>query len=482
MASRSLFLLSFLSFLCFAAAAPWIVTEYYEEIVTVYSDIYDNSRATVTNIQAIASATGVALSTATLTNSEAGAYGYEYDTVTEVQILYPSGAAIPTSASSFSSYAYDGYEESQYTSYVVALTFTAPAECTSSWAYTTAVPVYPPIPVKPTLASTSLYTDNSEPFRPSTMTAVYAYVDPTQVPASSLSALSESYSPYGCYYPEPTASSSSSSSPLSSGSGSGSSSGTTYCDIYDCNESSWINDTSVYGISPLAIILITVLGWTFVIFVAGLFENYFHFQRLMKGWQARRGLPITWWFWIFPVSCLVCLGFSRKGFQARTVEDAQVLRERWEEMGFWKKKRLWLRHGFSTGYPSMLLLGGSAPPRVGRPSPKPMQSAQVQPLLHVSPPDSAVPSEVPSARGSGDGSGDNNGDRAGVEPEMSGVLPSTLQVPSISATGRARPDNADNAEHAQSAENADAESGAEAEADMHHRPSSEILQERPHAM
>lgn len=479
MASLSLFV--YFSFcVSLAAAAPWIVTEYYEEIVTVepaytdyeYEYTYTYPPETLTGIQTLASPTGSPLSTAIITNSVDSEYGddsqgYEY---TVVQVLYPyqSAAAIPTTD-------VYGYEDSPYTSYVVALAYTAPTECSSSWTYTTAVPVYPAIAVKPTSVSTSFYTDNSVPFQPSTVTEVYAYVDPTQVPASSLSLLSESYSPYpSCYNPDPTASASSSSSSASSGSSSSSPyQGTYYCDEYDCSETSWINDSSDYGISPLAIILIIVLGWTFVIFVAGLFENYFHFQRLMKGWQARRGLPVSWWFWIFPVTWLVFLGFSRKGFQARTVEDAQVLREKWDEMGFWKKKGLWLRHGFGTGYPKMLLLGenGLAPPRVGRPSSSTKRlPVATQPLLQVSPPESAAPSEVRV--------GDARSVVGGVEqPEMSGVLPplptsSTLQIPSISVEQHAASTESGEAVAAEaSTEN------AETQSEIHPRPSSEILPE-----
>jgi hypothetical protein len=455
MASLSLLFLFFF-WASFTTAAPWIVTEYYEETVTVVSDYYEEypgTAETYTEIQTIASPTGLApLATATITNTgDDSEYGYSSDSATIVQVLYPfqSFAAVPSSY---------GYEDSVYTNYVVALAFTAPTQCSASWTYTTDVSVSPPVAIKPTSMSTSLYVDNSEPFQPTTVTEVYAYVDPTQVPASRLSMLMENYSPYpSCYNPDPTGPASSSSSSSSSSS----TSEPSYCGYYYCNDDSdgsWINDSYYYGISPLAIILITVLGWTFIIFIAGLFENYFHFQRLMRGWQARRGLPITWWFWIFPVSLLVCLGFSRKGFQARTVEDAEVLREKWEETGFWKKKGLWLRHGFGTGYPSVLLLGGPAPPRVGRPlSKKPVAT---QPLLQVSPPGSTAVSAAPSEVRATDVD----------QPEMSGVLPpptsTSLQVPSRSVeTGHSQ-------EPAESTENAPPE--------VQPRPSSEILPESRH--
>lgn len=424
-----------------SAASPWIVTANYEEVVTVipgYTDYaygYTEPAETYSDIVAVTSPSGSAISTTTIT----GIDKYLSQTYTIVEVLYPYNPTATSTSAAYATATTDDYNY-PYTNYVVNLAYTAPTSCSTTWTYTTAVAVDPPSEIEdalvPTSVSTSYSVNNRTPFNPTTYTEVYAYIDPTQVPSSSLSMLRYEYAPYpSCYKPSSDDSISGDSSSSSSSSPSSSSSGTYSCGNYYCSSDddsySWINDPSYYGISPLAIILITVLVWSFVIFVAGLFESYFYFQRLMKGWQARRGLPITWWFWIFPVTVIICLGFSRRGFQARNEEDARELRQKWEDMGFWKRKRLWLQYGFTWGYPSIL---GHAPPRVGRPS----KARATQPLLQVSPPASETGgiSHQPTPRTS---NGDDDVEAAAVvastsqqsQAVMSGGLSSqTLQVPS----------------------------------------------------
>lgn len=419
-----------------STASPWIVTANYESVVTVipgYTDSaydYTEPAQTYTEIATITSPSGTAISTSTITQTD----NYS-ETYTIVEVLYPYNPTPTSTSAAYATATTDDYDYA-YTNYVVNLAYTAPASCSTTWTYTTAVTVDPPYEIEdalvPTSVSTSYSVNNRSPFQPTTITQVYAYIDPTQVPASSLSMLRYNYEPYpSCYNPSSDGSTSGDSSSSSSSS---SSSGIYSCGYYYCSTGddsvSWINDSSYYGISPLAIILITVLGWSFVVFVAGLFESYFYFQRLMKGWQARRGLPITWWFWIFPVTVLICLGFSRRGFQARNEEDARELRQKWEDMGFWMRKRRWLQYGFTWGYPSIL---GPAPPRVGRPS----KARQTQPLLQVTPPASETGgiSHQPTPRTS---DGDDDVESAAAapptshqdQPVMSGGLSSqNLQVP-----------------------------------------------------
>jgi hypothetical protein len=350
------------------------VTEYYEASVQTrgytYTYIYD-----------IASPTGTALPIPIATSSIIST-DYDGGAATVVRVLYPSLPAYATRSSEAATATATNAVE--ITSYFVNAVFTAPTSCSSSWAYTTAIAVDPPYYIAadltPTSVSTSWITDNSQPFQPTTIGEAIAFIDPTQLPEASLSSITAYYGPTpACYYPGNG----------NYGGYSGSSSGS-FCSqnpySASCNgdnsEDNWLYDSYWYGISPLAIILISVLGWTFVLVIIGLFESYFHFNRLMKGWQARRGLPITWWFWIFPFTCFIGLCVSRRGFQARSAEEAQELENKWREMGFWRRMGLWLRHGFTWGYPAIL---GPAPPRVGRPS----RSVPVQPLLQVSPPSTA---------------------------------------------------------------------------------------------
>jgi hypothetical protein len=437
--------LVFLSFFAArSAASPWIVTANYEELVTVqsaYTDYdydYTEPAETYTDILTVVSPSGAAISTATITQTDE----YSEDLMTIVEVLYPYNSAATQTTTADDYYATATADENLYTIYVVNLTYTAPTNCASSWAYATAVELDPPYEVQdalvPTSVSTSYSTDNSYPFQPTVITEVYAYLAPSQVPSTSISILSAEYSPYpSCYNPASDATDSGDDSSSSSSSSDSSSSSSPYCGYYFCDSSdqpSWINDSSYYGISPLAIILISVLGWTFVVFVVGLFESYFHFQRLMKGWQSRRGLPITWLLWIFPVTFLVCLAFTRRGFQARSEEDAQELQQKWKETGFWAKKKLWLRHGFAFSYPATL---GPAPPRVGRPS----KTIPTQPLLQVTPPasDAGGVSRQPTPRTSdGDADVENAAVAAApapapapVDTEMSGgISQQSLAVPS----------------------------------------------------
>lgn len=425
-------------------ASPWIVTANYEAIVTVEPGFTDReysvteAPSTYTEIATITSPTGAPISTSTITETD----DYSEDTVTIVEVLYPYNSAY-TASDEY--YATVTTGENVYTSFVVNVTYTAPTGCSSTWTYTTAIYIDPPYQVQdalvPVATSTSLYIDNSSPFQPTTITEIYAYVDPTQVPSSSLSVLSSEYAPYpSCYNPTSSSSDSGDDNGDDDDSDSSSSSGIYSCGYYMCSSDdggSWINDSSYYGISPLAIILITVLGWTFIIFVAGLFENYYYFRRLMMGWAARRGLPIIWMLWLFPFSLLVCVWFSRRGYQARSEAEAKELTQKWKETGFWEKKLLWLRHGFGSGYPAVL---GAAPPRVGQPA-KTAAAAPTQPLLTVSPPQSETAdlSRAATPRTTAtEGDTDVENAAAAAAPRLpeversGGVSPQNLVVPSLS--------------------------------------------------
>lgn len=414
-----------------SAASPWIVTANYEEVVTVYPGYTDygyetDPPETYTDIVRVTSPTASAISTSTITDSDE----YNSQTYTIVEVLYPyNPTATPTTSAAYAT-ATDDYYNYAYTNYLVNLAYTAPTSCSTTWAYTTAVTVDPPAAIEsalvPTSVSTSYSVDNGTPFQATTYTSVYAYIDPTQLPSSSLAALRTNYEPHPpCYNPSVDDNNSGDTSSSSSSSSSSPYLGTYSCGYYYCS-----SDDGSGGISLLAIILISIFGWAFIFFVAGLFENYFYFQRLMKGWQARRGVPITWWFMVFPITVLLCLGFSRRGFQARSEEDAQELRQKWEGMGFWKKMKLWLRHGFTWGYPSIL---GPAPPRVGRPA----KARPTQPLLQASRSASETGeiAHQPTPRTS---NGNDDVEAAAVaasvsrqdQPAMSGGLSSqSLQVP-----------------------------------------------------
>lgn len=367
-------------------AAPWIITEANQAVPTtiVSYDLDDNLvTKTTTSVEAIiptVTSLPEALSTITQTNT---GYGY---TLTAVEKLYPSG--VGTAIDLNAGYYEDYYSSNAYhtTVFVVDLTYTAPTGCSSTWTTTTAatlraLPTTLSALLPRTRTSVSLSVDTSIAFQPTTYTYDQIWVDPTQVPRATLASLRNVNSPpstlYGagsnCYYHYTYSDGTDSSSKydpntgLSSGPTSNSNSNSNadpnsgyynnyyYWDNYD----EW-NGKYYGGISLLAVILISVLGWIGLWFLAGILEAWIRFRRLMLGWQTRRGLPVCWAFTILPLS-LCCLWGFRKGYRARSVDDAAILKERWEKMGFWRKFCLFWVWGFRYKYPTVL---GPPPPKV----------------------------------------------------------------------------------------------------------------------
>lgn len=384
-----LFILSLvwsLTLIPFVFASPWIVTEDYEQVRVTnypYDDYYYETELgdpTITTSieQIIPTVTPLPEALSTITSID------DYSTVTIIQKLYPTSVGTPVP---YDYGYYDYYDTDDHTTvYVVNITYTAPTACSTDWTLTTAATVYPPSEVRdglPTTAmSTSISVDNSEPFQPTTYTYDYVYVDPTQIPSSSMSYLSEDYYPMTMY---DTCGYSSSSSD-----GDSDSDGYTcpyaYCgsrDYYHESDNWWF-DSYYMGISPFALVMILTFGWIGLFLILGFIEAWVRFRRLMLGWQTRRGLPILWAFTILPLTILVIIGW-RKGFQARSAADAAVLRQQWKEMGFWTKIKLFFLWGFRYKYPPIL---GEAPPRV-KPSKRPSKQPGSQPqdaLLNTNPP------------------------------------------------------------------------------------------------
>ncbi|KAJ6115165.1 hypothetical protein N7486_000943 [Penicillium sp. IBT 16267x] len=379
------------NFLSFALAAPWIVTEAYEQVRVTeypYNDYYETGIPTVTtSIEEISlTATPLPEAISTITSVDS------YSSVTIIQKLYPTSVGTPV----YNYYNYYNTDSSNHvTVYVVNITYSAPTACSTQWTTATPVTVNPPYAIAdllPTTAmSTSLYVDNSEPFSPTTYTYDYIWLEPTQIPSQSMSYLSSAYAPAtmydeSCYY-----------SSSGSGSSSSSSSGSSYCEYcnyngYDYYDGSWYFDPYWMGISPFALTMILLFGWIGIFLIAGFVEAWVRFRRLMLGWQTRRGLPLCWAFTVMPFSFLLIIAF-RKGFRARSETEAVALREQWDGLGFWKKLKLFFVWGFRYKYPPIL---GEAPPRV-KPSKQPGQqqgSKQPQDSL-LNPPQPMATGAIP---------------------------------------------------------------------------------------
>lgn len=378
------------SFICFLSfvftlvhAAPWIVTGYYEQDVYTQDSYYYGSEVvtTVTQFSPTATLPAEALSTITSTDTS-------YDSYTIVEKLYPTGYGVEKDSDSYLGY-YSLDTDGNYhtTLYKVNVTYSAPTGCSTQWTTTSAVEVTPPAEVRNLLpkgtvaSSTSI--DNSQPFQPTTYLYDVVFVDPTQVPSADLSSAS--------YYNKPTASYNGVGCQYTGDSSSGYYGGYYYGD-YDYDN--WF--TSKWGmgigISGLALVLITTLGWAGLFFFLGMIEAWVRFRRLMTGWQTRRGFPLFWAFSCFPISLFFLFCF-RKGFRARSREDADILKQRWDAMGFGTKLRLYFVWGFRFKYPTVL---GPAPPRVAG-NKKPSESG---PRLLETPPATAAPSAAPSRDGS----------------------------------------------------------------------------------
>ncbi|KAJ5343572.1 hypothetical protein MYU51_021681 [Penicillium brevicompactum] len=403
------------SFICFLSlaftlvhAAPWIVTDYYQQ--DVYTEYYGSEAiTTITRFSPTATLPAEALSTITSIATDV------YESYTVVEKLYPTGyGVVPENNGYVGYYSLDNEGNYHTTVYKVNVTYSAPTGCSTQWTTTSAVEVTPPasirnlLPRETIVSSSSI--DNSEPFQPTTYLYDVVFVDPTQVPSADLSSAS--------YYNKPTASYNGAGCQYTGSNGYGGYYGGYYYGNYDYDN--WF--TSKWGmgigISGLALVLICILGWAGLFFFLGMIEAWVRFRRLMTGWQTRRGFPLFWAFSCFPISLFFLFCF-RKGFRARSREDAEILKQRWDAMGFGTKLRLYFVWGFRFKYPTVL---GPAPARVAG-NKKPKESG---PRLLETPPATAAPSRDGSER---------------AAPEMtqaSGALPETQNEHRDAEIGQAR--------------------------------------------
>ncbi|KFY31007.1 hypothetical protein V493_01483, partial [Pseudogymnoascus sp. VKM F-4281 (FW-2241)] len=361
-------LAAFLSLLLFCSnpvvASPYVVTSYYEEKVSKYPDytydgVYTTSideGRTITRIVNVKPTATVfeTLSVATTTADY-------YSDVTVVNVLVPTGVGETIS--------YDYYNRASTTSYrgyYVDLSYTATSDCATRWVYTTSarVSIPPMITPTPTSVSTSLY--QYEAFG-ETSTFLYAFIDPTFLPTSSLSSIQSYNAPYfSTYCSVPSSYETDLVSPGGTSGDSSSSGGSTGCrparysddDYYysDSFQTTYIcADGTRYtkGLSNLSIALIIVFGWLGLFLIIGLVESYIAFNRLATGRQARRGLPIAF-AGMFPFLSCFFLCCHLRGFQAKTPAEQETMTAEWKATGFFTKLGRWLKWGFRYKYPTFL--------------------------------------------------------------------------------------------------------------------------------
>ncbi|KAF9891587.1 hypothetical protein FE257_003598 [Aspergillus nanangensis] len=382
--SRHSFCILFLSFvislICpHAVAAPWIVTDAYEQAIITDSDYYYGSTVVTTIQEILPTATSLPDAFSTITSISTADYYYD-DDVTVIQKLYPTGVGKPNGRYHYY-YDEDGLliSDLHTTMFMVQLTYTAPTGCSSQWTQTTAVEVTPPAMAQNLLPRTSTKTsvsvDSSLPFQPTTYTYDVVYVDPTQLPSSTLASISDSNIPTNMYTGEGCSYTGSSSS------------GYRYSgDYYDYHYDNWFMDGPYYaGLTLFGITLICSIGWIGLFVILGFIESWVRFRRLMTGWQTRRGLPVCWALTIIPITLLLLFCF-KKGYRARSDADAEALKARWKAMSIWTKLKLFFIWGFRYRYPPML---GPAPARVAT-SKQPSKNPGPR-LLETTPAQSVAP-------------------------------------------------------------------------------------------
>lgn len=318
------------------SAAPYLVTSYV--VLSVYTEAgYTRSYTTIpeslytyTRVVAPPATPVAAISTIT-TNAD-------YTHVTVVELIVSSGSRI--------SYSYDS--TALNTDFVVPVTYTPDATCTSqNWTFTTNVPIYIPTMVSMSPMSTfaSATTLSYLHYNPTPTTNVVAVLNPTDVNADDLASASSEYSPYYmtyCYTPTtycPTASAASCTA-------------TWAYDRTSSNSGFSSSDYYYYDNSLRDLILICVLvpvGWFLIWLLLGLVESWLSFKGLMLGQHRKRGLPYAW-------CCIsiIFLCFTGPTYKAKSAEEQAELLEKWNAMKKREKFKLWMKWGFRWKYPDVI--------------------------------------------------------------------------------------------------------------------------------
>lgn len=285
-----------------------------------------------------------------------------------------------------------------------------PTRCTdtASWVWKTAFAIDVPYGVTPVPTAISTSTYQNAAFGPTT-TYTKAYLNPSDVPSSSLSSRSSSLSyytswfDYSCTVPsyastglvslngrayDPSGTGTSATAALASAtatldpnnpwalqcakkrstSSNIDSNGRYISGYYSRDDGYWYGlsgwgyyewcDTNYdcachRGLPWWALIPIVAGSWIFLCLVAGMVESWFRFRNLCRGRSARRGLPISWTLILIPWTCLFlcCL---KRGYTKKSPEEQALLTTQWKEMSAGKKLGRWLKWGFRYKYPTFL--------------------------------------------------------------------------------------------------------------------------------
>jgi hypothetical protein len=326
-----------------AVASFWTVTQYYVEGVSSEKAI-----ETCTTTCRFYSYTytyqvePTVTPTASPTSSTTSTSRYETD-VAIVKLFLPSGAVPASDMVTTTTYAYT-YDT--FISYVVPVTYTAPASCPTQFTVETFTSADIPSVVTPLLTPTSTSISTY-----STYTWVSLFLATTAVPSSMYTDSSTAYlySAYvrSCSNPTTTRRGSSPTATGSSSSGSSSSDDDEDFASYFFDRCSSLGGGSCASLATWVIVVASILP---TIFVLGFIESYFWFRRMMLGQSALRVGTICW--------CLLqlWLAFLTRVQKARTPEDQALLRQYWATLPAGTRFKLWFKWGlFTWQYPVELL-------------------------------------------------------------------------------------------------------------------------------
>jgi hypothetical protein len=124
----------------------------------------------------------------------------------------------------------------------------------------------------------------------------------------------------------------------------------------------WCEKTGGPCLNLFTLIGVILGSWAFLFFLIGIYQSTMRFRDLMRGHEARRGIP-TCFACLVPIVLIPVFLLSYSAYSARSADEKAALERRWRSYSIWRKLVLWLKYGFSGGYPAIL---GTPPPRIRR--------------------------------------------------------------------------------------------------------------------
>lgn len=372
---QALSLMPFFPLFSQADSAFWTVTSRYQIQQAVETYTFDSSEDLYTYSATRTISSGI---TPTATPVSTSIYA---DNVVETTILFYTPGAVAESDLEPISFA-TGSTRTYY-EFLMPIVYTAPATCSSNFAYTTTSDIYIPSGVKDQLRPTSIETGKPDFLYGATYVTETWYLTEGATPhETSADYIYENYIE-SCVTPD--------SFHYGDGSKYDDDDDDDYYDDAEDDDDDEYRGGYTYRTrrycyafctpyKTLIIIIATILP---TLFVLGFLESWLWFRRLMIGRSALRMGTISWVCMSLWVLCIT----RKQG--ARGTEDQKVLQEKWRNTPAGTKFKLWLKWGFRHTYPSEILgkftpattendsEGGSA--TAAGPAPMQQQYGQVAP-------------------------------------------------------------------------------------------------------